>query len=403
MIWSPQQVRALDKVSRWDKSRQPFFLLAGYAGTGKSTLAKHFSEGAGEVGYACFTGKAAHVLRSNGIPSATTIHSLIYTPRDKGHDHLEKLRRQYETALQSEFETLDEGEREKWRHEQARLGKAIAAEKENLKRPDFFLNTESPLYDLDLLIVDEYSMVDERMGRDLLSFGVPILALGDPGQLPPVQGRCFFTGDPDVMLTEIHRQARDNPIIRMSAEVREGRPLAPGEYGSSRVIRVRSVKPAELGDVVDGGDQVLVGTNATRRQYNAAIRKRRGYEAPYPERGEKVVCLRNNHLLGLLNGQTMEVLSSQRQKEFVKLHLVDDDGRKIHCHAHAEMFGGGEVDLGRQKLANEFDYGYALTVHKAQGSQWKDVVLVDEWRFKDRAKWLYTGITRAAGSITVLV
>ena len=58
-------------------------------------------------------------------------------------------------------------------------------------------------------------MVDEDLGRDLLSFGKPVLVLGDPAQLPPVKGGGFFTeAEPDVMLTEVHRQAADNPIIR---------------------------------------------------------------------------------------------------------------------------------------------------------------------------------------------
>lgn len=416
MNWSSQQARALDQVAAWKRTwsrgDRPYFILAGYAGTGKSTLARHLAEGSGRVGYACYTGKAAHVLRRFGIPEARTIHGLIYTPRDKCDQRLRDLRRQIDVlraeAARSNPELGDVTGLGEVGDEIGRLSKLVAEETENLRRPDFFLNTASDLVDMDLLVVDEYSMVDEQVGRDLLYFGVPILALGDPGQLPPVHGDRFFSEQPDVMLTEIHRQARDNPIIRMSADVREGRRLVPGEYGSSKVVRMRDVPPDQLGDLVDGGDQVLVGLNATRRQYNMAIRKRRGFvqraDGPtYPLRGEKVVCLRNNHQLGLLNGQTMTVVSSAVQKNFVRLCLEDDDGAKVHCHAHLDTFAGGEVDVVSRKLADELDFGYALTVHKAQGSQWGKVVLVDEWRHRDREKWLYTGVTRAVESVTVLV
>jgi exodeoxyribonuclease-5 len=403
MIWSPQQERALASVAAWKRSRdKPYFLLAGYAGTGKSTLAKHLAEGVSRVVYACYTGKAAHVLRKQGLP-ARTIHSLIYTPRDKCDEKLRKAQRELEDLLVSEAAAPDEGARSEIRARQEVVKKTIVGERENLRRPDFFLNTASDLGETDLLVLDEYSMVDERTGRDLLSFGVPILALGDPGQLPPVLGQRFFREDPDVMLTEIHRQARDNPIIRMSADVRAGVPLRPGQYGSSRVVRMRDVPKADLGDLVDGGDQVLVGTNATRCQYNRAIRAKRGFRGDYPTKGEKVVCLRNNHQLGLLNGQVWDVVSSKMQKNFVRMCLEDDDGTDVVCHAHPDTFAGGEVDVTVRNAACEFDYGYALTVHKAQGSQWGKVVLVDEWRFKDRDKWLYTGVTRASESVTVLV
>ena len=72
-------------------------------------------------------------------------------------------------------------------------------------------------------MIDECSMVDAELGRDLMSFDVPVLVLGDPAQLPPIQGGGFFTeAEPDAMLTEVHRQAQDDPIVRLSMEVREG-------------------------------------------------------------------------------------------------------------------------------------------------------------------------------------
>jgi exodeoxyribonuclease V len=397
MQWSPQQETAIAQVGKWKRhGDSPFFLLGGFAGTGKTTLAKHFASNLpGKVYYAAFTGKAAHVLRKTGIAQVSTIHQLIYTPRDKCDSKLRDLRAARARHLlqpQPNDKILIE------------LDAAIALEQANLRRPDFFLNTDSPLQDASLLVIDEYSMVDEQMGRDLLSFHCPILALGDPGQLPPVQGRRFFTGAPDVMLTEIHRQAAENPIIRLSKDVREGRTLVPGKYGLSTVAPMTKLGPDQIRDAMMSADQILVGTNRTRKSYNQTARKLLGREGPYPVAGDKLVCLRNNHLEGLLNGQIWTVKTATMKGD-IRLSLQDDDGARLTCLAHRTHFVGDPDSLSpiERKSANEFDYGYALTVHKAQGSQWHNVTLVDEWRGNCRKQWLYTGITRAAEKITILV
>ncbi|MDB5592085.1 AAA family ATPase, partial [Enterovirga sp.] len=195
MSWSPQQDEALKAVARWlAVGDRPIFRLFGYAGTGKTTLARHVAEGVdGDVLFAAFTGKAALVLREKGCPDASTIHSLIYRTRGEG-----------ETG------------------------------------PRFVVNRQSAAAKAKLLVIDECSMVDEDLGRDLLGFGTPVLVLGDPAQLPPVKGAGYFTEHPpDAMLTEVHRQAKDDPIIDLSVRVREGGTLAPGQYGESRVISRR--------------------------------------------------------------------------------------------------------------------------------------------------------------------
>ena len=159
-------------------------------------------------------------------------------------------------------------------------------------------------------------MVDEELGRDLLSFGKPVLVLGDPAQLPPVKGGGFFTeAEPDVMLTEVHRQARDNPIIRLSMAVREGGRLPLGRHGESKVVRRTDIDAAE----VTRADQVLVGLNRTRRLYNARIRELLGFRDPMPAAGEKLVCLRNDKTQGLLNGGTWTVKASAA---WPKEHIV---------------------------------------------------------------------------------
>jgi exodeoxyribonuclease-5 len=242
-----------------------------------------------------------------------------------------------------------------------------------------------------------------------MSFGTPILVLGDPAQLPPISGGGFFTEhEPDHLLTEIHRQAADNPIIRMALDVREGRELAHGDFGAARVISRGDVDQ----ELVLAADQVLVGTNRTRRRYNQRLRELKGFDAAYPQAGDKLVCLRNDPAKGLLNGSLWKVMTSSRETVKPGINLLvspeeDDPDRgvaKIKLLKAAFEAPETEIPWQQKKRFDDFDYGYALTVHKAQGSQWDEVVLFDEsFAFKEtRQRWLYTAITRAAERLTVV-
>ena len=253
-------------------------------------------------------------------------------------------------------------------------------------------------------------MVDEALGKDLMSFGTPILVLGDPGQLPPVSGGGYFTNEePDYLLTDIHRQARDNPIIQLAMHVREGKEIMHGDYGTTaRVISKNEVTQSLVLDA----DQVLVGTNKTRRRYNMRLRELKGFSTEYPQSGDKLVCLRNDPAKGLLNGSLWQVMTSSKETVKPGINLMirpeDDDmdrgAAKIKLLKTAFEDVEGEIPWSTRKRYDEFDYGYALTVHKAQGSQWNDVVLFDEsWAFRDtRERWLYTAITRAAETLTIV-
>jgi ATP-dependent exoDNAse (exonuclease V) alpha subunit len=363
MQWSPEQERALAAVADWLKAGdRPVFRLFGYAGTGKTTLARHVAESVkGDAVFAAFTGKAAHVMRNKGCRDAGTIHSLIYRPR--GEDE---------------------------------------------EVPTFILNEDSAAGKAALIVIDECSMVDEEIGRDLLSFDVPVLVLGDPAQLPPVAGGGFFTeAEPDVMLTEVHRQATDDPIIRLSMIVREGGALVEGAYGASRVIGRDEVEQEE----VILADQILVGRNVTRRSYNARIRQllERGSEVPVA--GDKLVCLRNARKRGLLNGSLWHVDRARKpRKGLLRYTLSPEEGemgkRRTVVSINPAFFDGTAAALSypERRRSDEFDFGYVLTVHKAQGSQWDDVYLFDEsFAFREHARrWLYTGITRAATRITIV-
>ncbi|MGZ9410015.1 MAG: ATP-dependent DNA helicase [Methylocystis sp.] len=362
-IWTPEQDQALTAVARWLETpgARQVFRLFGYAGTGKSTLARHLAEHVeGDVAFAAFTGKAALVMRSKGCKDARTIHSLIYRATDT-----------------------------------------------ETEEPSFVLNDDSAAARAKLIVVDECSMVDEELGRDLLSFGKKVLVLGDPAQLPPVKGGGFFTdAEPDVMLKEVHRQAADNPIIRLSMAIRAGESVERGVFGDTRVISRDSLDPA----LVTGADQVLVGLNKTRRAYNGRLRQLRGFTGDLPQSGEKLVCLRNNRKKGLLNGALFTVKSAGAlRRGKVRMLVTPEDGEtaKFQRVAVVPQLFGAETDIpyALRKDSDEFDFGYALTVHKAQGSQWDDVTLFDEsFAFREhRARWLYTGVTRAAKKLTLVM
>jgi exodeoxyribonuclease-5 len=368
--FTPHQDAALKAVGDWLKAKPgrngtpPVFRLFGFAGTGKTTLARHIAEGVdGEVKFAAFTGKAALVMRNKGCDEASTIHSLIYRARESGEE-----------------------------------------------QPSFELWNDAPASKAKLIVIDECSMVDAELGRDLMSFDCPLLVLGDPAQLPPIQGGGFFTNtEPDAMLTEVHRQAQDDPIVRMSMDVREGRELDIGRYGESEVVSRKELDP----DRVMGADQVLVGRNNTRRAYNMRVRQRQNIEDVFPVAGDKLVCLRNNRKKGLFNGGLWRVKSrntSRSKSRILSMRLSPDEdfGHKVtKVSVRADCFEGGVEAIAweQRKPYDEFDYGYVLTVHKSQGSQWDDVVLFDEsFAFQDsRARWLYTGITRAAKRLSIVV
>lgn len=376
------------------RGEPPFFYLAGYAGTGKTTIAKHFAEGVlGQTLFAAYTGKAAHCLRKAGCDGATTIHSLIYLVRSKSRAVLAELKKELDDLL---LETCGEETTEV-----GRLRSLISREEDGLRRLWFDLNPCSDLREAALLVVDECSMVDERVALDLLSFQVPLLVLGDPAQLPPVYGAGYFTrGEPDALLTEIHRQARDNPIVAMATSVREGRGLPYGSYGESKVVPREPVEPGR-------GVQILVGKNETRRKANVKSRRGRG---TYPEVGDRLVCLRNNHAIGLLNGSTWNVIDVLYAdvEETIGLQMApveDEIGEGgIAVDVHAAPFRGDPVPEATRRDSEEFDYGYALTVHKAQGSQWPEVFVLDESSVfrADARRHLYTAVTRASERVTVM-
>ena len=371
MQWSPQQEHALSEITNWLKSSSSpqLFRLFGFAGTGKTTLITEIANLVrGEVLYMAYTGKAALIMQKKGCTGASTIHSAIYR----------------------------------------------AIEDKETGKIEYVLNLDSKVATCSLVIIDEVSMVNQEIGEDLLQFGKKILIIGDPFQLPPVSGEGYFTSaTPDVMLTEIHRQAKDNPIIRLSIDIREGRNIALQNYDECSVISRRDAKGPEFRNTLLSCDQVLCGMNKTRVNLNNAFRIQSGIanpDDPYePKISDKLICIKNNKKKGLLNGGLWKINSVFESSAFImSLSSLDELGHAdIDAKTPREFFEGTEESLNwkYRKGVDEFTFGYALTVHKSQGSQWNNIVLIDESNVfrENAARHLYTGVTRAAEKITIYV
>jgi exodeoxyribonuclease-5 len=397
---SAEQERGRTAFLQWYRNphkSKPYFFLTGGAGRGKTFLTKAIIDSIrGNVLLATPTGKAALVLAKATQRPVQTIHSLIYRPQGTGGNKLA-----IEKA-DAELKTLD-----------PLTDKAIKLAEQLKKllsgvKPLFSLNLDSSLSEADLLVVDEASMVGPDTINDLLSFNVPLLVLGDPYQLPPVMAQSFFkANEADFCLTEIHRQAKDSPIIHLAELARQGKPLSVGQYGSSRVTR--EVSPEEA----IAHDQIIVGKNETRHATNHKIRILQNREGDYPNIGEKVICRRNNNKLGLLNGDQFTVTSYEAITKHTGIIGLTNETLSTRVTCHSEFFVMAQVK-GKWTVnepspwdipkAECFQYGYVTTAHSAQGSGYPSVYILDQSRCFGRdiaSKWLYTSITRAAERVTI--
>jgi exodeoxyribonuclease V len=327
--------------------RRQLFTLFGFAGTGKTTLLAHVGRRYRHDALCCPTGKAASVLRDKTGLETGTIHAYFYEllKSEPGEDG----RRQLTFAP---------------RHRGGELSG-------------------------DIVLLDECSMVPRSIGQQLMHTGAKVIAVGDPGQLPPIKEPPFFT-EPDATLREIHRQAWDSPIIRQAMAVRHGngyRPDGPDFQVAS------CLRDALLADA----DVVLCGLNTTRQHLNQRCRRLAGHTAPWPEAGEPLLCLKNAPRYGVWNGGVYLAVTNFRRNGAISL-LVDGEVVTIPNALFA-----GQDDSSGLEPTTQFDYGYCLTVHRAQGSEWRRVLLIDEYRAQQhRREWLYTGLTRAARSIVVV-
>jgi Mesyanzhinovviridae Dda-like helicase len=413
-----QQREAEEDILRWFEGPDQVYYLGGWAGTGKTSLASLLASnlvGLENTAFAAFTGKAALRLRELGCPSASTVHSWIYHSRENSRQQLVDLKEELQ-GLISELQGDGVDASELADHPRVQqIEGLIAQEEKSARRPIFTLNPLSEVKNKDLGVLDEVSMVNEDMKRDWCSFGKKTLVLGDPFQLPPVGGEGAFTNrKPNYMLTEIHRQAEGNPIIALASSIRNMQYPQPKDWGrGTRVLRKTDLDSTMLRNIVMNSDQIIVGKNATRHSYNNRLRVLLGHKGRWPNVGEKIVCLRNNHEKGLLNGALYTVVNDPDVYEDIeRIDMIVEPiggGQQLEVHAHTHHFVGKEEQLKKmwfaKKDAEEFDFGYALTCHKTQGSQYKNPVIFDESYIakQHRYNWLYTATTRAQESATLVL
>ena len=422
-IPSPQQAAAIAAIEDWYRRRtreQQVFRLFGYAGTGKTTITRHAigelglepmdrTGGAGGVLYAAFTGKAALVMTRKGTP-ASTIHSLIYKVSEATPEEIERVTRELE-SLRGGLRAMGPAERSFAETQIRRLELRLA----DIHQPRFVLNEQSLVRDADLIVLDEVSMVGAEMASDLLAFGKPILVFGDPGQLPPIKGEGAFTdAAPDIMLTDIHRQAESSAIIRLATLARESAPIPYGEHDDF----VWKMRRSDIGphQFLKGG-QVICGRNATRLFLNTAMKQAAGFPAAYPQgAGEKIICLKNRHDLGLVNGMFLDLSNIRDESTLAFSAAVRTEdgnavpGRQWFYKGHFDDHVAYDAERLRRDWRDmrglvESVWGYAITCHKAQGSQWENIVVYDDGLGRtreDRARWLYTAVTRAERGLVIL-
>jgi len=378
------QKKAIEAISNWfkDENRKQIFVLTGLAGTGKTTIVPAIVENLGirnNTVYLSFTGKAAMVLNSKGIP-AVTIHKLIYRLEQEADDPFEIIPTK---KLQ---------------------GKS--------KADLIFSKVTSIDNNIKLIVIDEASMISSKIMKDLLSFSVPILLIGDPMQLPPIEDDPKLLTSSDAHLDEIVRQEKDNPIILLSRDILEYGYVPNKRYGKN--IKLDIGTRCEDSSFKNA-DQVLCYKNDTRRELNEKIRALNSLEGDYPIYGDKLICTKNNWDINigglpLINGTIGTARSNAVPCEIEKPYsfkilfspeYTDDEEIIYVCrHPFQEC---SYVDRFDKELCL-FDYGYAITVHKAQGSEYDNVIIYDDVPRKIVGKettmrWLYTAVTRAKKNI----
>ena len=383
------QAQLLDKVKTWFKlwesglhigEHPQWFSYSGAAGVGKGVSARMIVDmlGLDKNTYvaSAYVGKAVLQLRKNGM-NAVTIHKLIYNTKMI----IDKDKKTGKPITRFEFEL---------KH---RLDK-----------------------DYRLIFVDEAGMVNDEMVKELLSFGVPIIFMGDMNQLPPVFGFSTVLQNPNHILTQIMRQKEDDPIVQLSQMVLKGIPIFEGEYGKSRVVRELTLDKGLLTDY----DQIICNTHKYREALNNYIRKTlRGFPEERPMIGDKVVCCQNNWEIeiddyALTNGMIGYITNISRQRAHRGYYLIDfapdffESGKefldlKVDMK-YINMSHSDQKNVGR--INNEkFEYGYAITTYKSQGSEFNRVLYFDSF-FKDQdttKRSRYTAITRAREELTIVL
>lgn len=387
--FNEQQLEAIEQIGQWfprasyGRSDQVYF-LSGYAGTGKTTTARQAAANAvghnqiNMVEFIAPTGKAAARLREKGCKGARTMHQFIY--RVLGED--------------------DDGD------------------------PVFSARGKLD-YKPRLIVIDECSMIGTWDLNNIKKHNIPILAIGDIGQLPPVSATpAFIAGSQNYLLDKIERQGGESNIIRASMFIRQGHKLPPREYEDVRV-RFGDAPLQELVNHCGEDAQILVARNATRWGINRKVRQALGYHDSIPMIGEKIVCLFNQHGFGIMNGEQGIVVEYKQvevddgEEDDVAIYKKDKgddddqghrvviksltDGKLRECRFDYRAFDSDpDVRKEYSKKPGAWDFGYAMTVHKSQGSEWDRVLVIEESiQGIPYNQLMYTAVTRAKNQLTL--
>lgn len=356
--------------------------LGGYAGTGKTLTAAFLSDALPEFGVCAYTGKAADVLRRRGL-DAKTIHSTIYRPmldddEDEEGDEIEALLTDDEDG-----------------------GTAVAAK----KKANVGYNVKFELkqkYELDCkgFLIDEGSMVGREIFTDLLSFGLPIIVIGDHGQLPPVGEDAGLMVNPNFRLETIHRNA--GPIAYFAEHLRKGGTAKTWKQAAGDVELIAR------GDVTNqallAADQIICGFNRTRVGLNTTIRRMKGITTSKPVEGDRIMCLRNDRVKGVFNGQ-QGIATKVYKGTKGKLLFTPKFGEPELIEYHPDAWNAEKTPPRdkRDKAGRRipFDFAYAITAHKSQGDQWPHVLVREEQcDFWCPHRWAYTTASRAEKKLT---
>jgi exodeoxyribonuclease-5 len=388
------QTQAMNMAMDWIRTpqsrRKKIFTIAGYAGSGKSTVLSQIINVIGlvkyRVAFVTYTGKAAVVLRQKGL-NAYTIHKLIYN-----------------TSI-------------------SKNGIPIFKKKKQLP------------HHIELIVVDEVGMVPQQIIDDLASYGIPILCTGDPGQLSPIYGDNTIITSPDITLKKVYRQGKLSGILSLATDIRNGICNFNKTYGDD--VNIVSMHKFKQNDILNF-DQILCSTNNTRSQLNIAARTILKRKSQYPEEGDKIICTANNfkEIVGYYDDLELYMVNGLLCYCDFDASLIDDnvlslklsvDGISgihptIYCKANQFMnnydsFGKTEKKNADKEIIDSyyeefqgkqlhtFDYGFAITCHKSQGSQWDNVIIFDDCFYnteENYLRWMYTAVTRAIKTVTIV-
>ena len=368
MELSPHQTQRLEEILAWYKQKDSsVFVLGGLAGTGKTTLisqllnADNVNKLTGELNtivVSAFTGKAVNTLIEKGVTNAVTLHKLLYVTR------------------------------------------AIKDKDGNVI--DMVHEPKGKIPEISMIIVDEASMVDNEI-YDLLTMhskhGIKVLLVGDIGQLPPVSNDPKIMQKPNSVLKEIHRQALESDIIRFAHFIREGNRVRDFEKNNAGEVYIKHPTLDELATA----DQVLCGFNKTRVRINTSLREEKyGADPDLIEMGDKLVCLMNSKKYRVYNGTlgTVHLIHKVDEKRDMAVLDMEVNGViikevKMSLKCFNNKKGLQPKDFVKGKT--HWDYGYCLTTHKSQGSEWDKVVVIEEQyaEYWEAKRWNYTAVTRA--------